>query len=506
VQIADEKVFANNDAELLTNRTRPSIFVAASCDVGKYNNPAVESLGEKLVRGPNGGAVAVISATELAFSYQNAALNLQLDQQLFRRDPGTGQYERSLAEALKIAKVTGVQNNQKYQVMGDAAVRPALPRLWVETSVRDLNGTETTRLPRGSTLELRGQVLDRPGGSPVTLDGLARVLVEDSAPVDTVPDCTLFCGPFGTQFCLEDCSYPFRAAPVFRGDVSVQGGQFQTRFVVPMDAKLGPRGRARGYVELGAGSVVVDGVGSDTLTLEPGSPPAEDREGPRITLSFEGGSTAVRPDALLKVDLADPSGILITGHVPRNGIIVTVDENASQRYEITSSFRYAANSHQSGTASFRLPGLSAGPHRIRVSAADNLAAGISAGDHRSTAVIDFEVADRPTLRVTRALLFPNPVRSGGLGGGGQFVVDAPGDSVNVLLRIYTVSGRAIRTLEYRGGLAQVQIPWDGLDAEGAALARGTYLYKIQVYARDALGRSGGQQRAEAEGKFVVVGR
>ena len=506
VQISDEKVFSSNDAEQLTNRIRPSIFVAASCDVGKYNNPTVESLGEKLIRGLNGGAVAVVSATELAFSYQSAALNLEFDQQLFRRDPGTGQYERSVAEALKIAKVTGVRNNQKYQVMGDAAVRPAFPRLWVETSVQDLNGAETTQLPRGSTLELRGQVLDRPGGSPVTLDGLARLLVEDSAPVDTVPDCTIFCGPFGTPSCLEGCSYRFRAAPIFRGDVSVHGGRFQTRFVVPMDAKLGPRGRARGYVELGAGSLVVDGVGSDTLALEPGSPPPEDREGPRIMLSFVGGSTNVRPDALLKVDLADPNGILITGHVPKNGIIVTVDENSSQRYEITSSFRYAANSYQSGTASFRLPGLSAGPHRIRVGAADNLAAGIAAGDHRSSAMIDFEVTDRPTLRVTRALLFPNPVRSGVAGGGGQFVVDAPGDSVNVLLRIYTVSGRAVRTLEYRGGLAQVQIPWDGLDAEGAALARGTYLYKVQVYARDELGRSDGQQRAAAEGKFVVVGR
>jgi hypothetical protein len=272
-----------------------------------------------------------------------------------------------------------------------------------------------------------------------------------------------------------------------------------------MDSRTGPRGRVRGYVELANGTVVLDGAGSAAFRLDPGTPPPADHEGPRITLSFVSGSNSVRPDAVLKVDLFDPSGILITGHVPQNGIVVTVDEQSAQRYEITSSFRYAANSYQSGTAAFQLPSLAPGPHRIRVSAADNLAAGIAAADHRSSATIDFVVTDTPVLRVTRSLLFPNPVRSGGPGGGGQFVVDAPGDSVNVLLRIYTVTGRAIRTLEFRGGRAQVQIPWNGLDDEGSPLALGTYFFKVQVYGRDPGGGSSDRQRAEAEGRFVVVG-
>ena len=493
IQIADEKVFSAVDATGLTNRTRLSIFVAASCDVGKFDNPNVISLGELLTFNPSGGTVAVVSATEVAFSSQNAALNLQLLQALFERDAGSGRYERPVAEALKIAKVTGVTNNQKYQMMGDAAVRPVLPRLWVEASLQDLNGAPVTALHRGETLELVGRVLDRPGGSVVGFDGLARVLVEDSAPVDTAPECVF------------DCGYRFRAAALFRGDMAVSGGQFRTRFVVPMDAHTGPRGRARGYVEMTGGTVVLDGAGSVAFPLDPGTAPLGDNEGPRIALSFVSGSNSVRPDAVLKVDLFDPSGILITGHVPQNGIVVTIDEQSTQRYEITSTFRYAANSYQGGTATFRLPRLAPGPHRIRVSAADNLAAGIAAADHRSSATIDFEVTDSPVLKVTRSLLFPNPVRSGGLGGGGQFVVDAPGDSVNVLLRIYSVAGRAIRTLEFRGGRAQVQIPWDGLDAEGAPLAQGTYLYKVQVYARDARGGSSDRQRAEAEGRFVVVG-
>jgi hypothetical protein len=214
----------------------------------------------------------------------------------------------------------------------------------------------------------------------------------------------------------------------------------------------------------------------------------------------------VRPDAQLRIDLSDPHGILITGHTVQNGIIVTIDGNSNTRVDVTPSFRYSANSYQTGTAGFTLPGLSPGPHNIRVSAADNLASGINAAQHRSSASIDFEVSALPALTVQRAFLFPNPTRSGGAGGGGRFVIDAPGDSVNVLLHLYTVSGRLIRTLKSFGGQGQIQIPWDGLDQEGDRLANGTYLFMVQVNGREADGSSGARSRAVGQGRVVVVGR
>ncbi|TMQ70519.1 MAG: hypothetical protein E6K80_08275, partial [Candidatus Eisenbacteria bacterium] len=75
------------------NRDRPTIFVAASCDVGKFDSPDVRSLGEHLLFNRHGGAVGVVSATEEALSIQNAELNLILYQRLFGRDPTTGHFE-----------------------------------------------------------------------------------------------------------------------------------------------------------------------------------------------------------------------------------------------------------------------------------------------------------------------------------------------------------------------------------------------------------------------------
>jgi hypothetical protein len=174
--------------------------------------------------------------------------------------------------------------------------------------------------------------------------------------------------------------------------------------------------------------------------------------------------------------------------------------------DITSSFRYQTGSHTAGTASWQLPNLAGGPHTIRVSAADNLAAGLSAAQHRSSATISITVAEAPPLQIVNAYLFPNPARSGGSVSGGQFVVDALGDSVNAMLRIYTASGRMIRSMEFFGRQGQIQIPWDGLDHEGFALANGTYFFRVQINARDAKGESSAQRKAAAEGRFVVLNR
>ena len=492
-KIADESVFLDTDASAATNATRPTVFCAASCDVGKFNNPLVPSLGERLVLNPGGGAVAVVSATELAFSSQNASLNLTLFQQIYQRSAVSGRYYNPIAAGLLAAK-TGSVNSSKYQVMGDAGVRLLLPHQTLVLQLLDADSNAVTSVKRGQVLRVRGDVLDRPGGALVPVNGTADFLVEESAPIDTVPGCT-------GQFCV---TYPWRAASIFRGDAEVQGGHFDFRCVVPVDAVLGPRARVRGYLTGSDGAWDSDGAGQSAFGLAAGSIPTGDVSGPSITLSFPGGSTTVRGDASLRIDLSDPSGILITGNTPQNGVIVTLDENSTLRTDATASFRYATNSYQTGTATYPLGGLAPGPHRLTVSAADNLAGGITAAEHRSSTFIDFVVSDNPTLNVTRAILFPNPTRSGGAGGGGTFVIDVPGDPVNVLLRIYTVSGKLIRSLEFWNGLGQVQIPWDGLDSEGDPLANGTYLFTVHVNPRDADGSSSPSQTARAEGRLVVV--
>src|SRR6185503_819805 len=177
--------------------------------------------------------------------------------------------------------------------------------------------------------------------------------------------------------------YLFSAGPMYHGDVTLKAGHFTGHFVVPLDAAAGTKGRIRAYFSGREAATETDGAGSRPATITTGVPPDDDIEGPRITLSFVGGSTTVRPDATLQINLFDDHGIMTTGHAPQNSIIVTVDDNTTSRSDVTQTFRYAADSYQSGTASFQLPGLAPGAHKVSVQAADNLATGLDAVQHRS---------------------------------------------------------------------------------------------------------------------------
>src|SRR5262249_47945823 len=51
-KLSDESVFLDSDVGTLTNTTQLPVFVAASCDIGKFNDPTVQSLGELLIITP----------------------------------------------------------------------------------------------------------------------------------------------------------------------------------------------------------------------------------------------------------------------------------------------------------------------------------------------------------------------------------------------------------------------------------------------------------------------
>ena len=124
-----------------------------------------------------------------------------------------------------------------------------------------------------------------------------------------------------------------------------------------------------------------------------------------------------------------------------------------------------------------------------------------AARHRSKATLQFSVSGNPSLRIVKTFAFPNPIRAGTPV---RIVVDAQGGPVNCLVRTYTVSGRLVRTLKAFGGLGQMQIPWDGLDDRGGALANGVYLYRVQINGQESDGTSSPTQIASTDGRIVVV--
>ncbi len=127
---------------------------------------------------------------------------------------------------------------------------------------------------------------------------------------------------------------------------------------------------------------------------------------------------------------------------------------------------------------FEMPEQEPGPHTLTLRAWD-------VANNASTATLDYYVEPDGELALRNVYNYPNPTT-----GPTRFVFEhnqAPGTVASVQVRIYTLSGRPVRTLDATDALPEgiltgslVQIPWDGRDEDFDELATGIYLYKVRV--------------------------
>jgi len=77
--------------------------------------------------------------------------------------------------------------------------------------------------------------------------------------------------------------------------------------------------------------------------------------------------------------------------------------------------------------------------------------------------------------ITNLYNFPNPMKSET-----SFLFDLEGYEADYIfkIRIYAVSGRIIREIDFTARPGNNQIQWDGKDNDGEYIANGTYLYKL----------------------------
>jgi hypothetical protein len=125
-----------------------------------------------------------------------------------------------------------------------------------------------------------------------------------------------------------------------------------------------------------------------------------------------------------------------------------------------------------------LPEQTPGPHTLRVTAWD-------VANNATTVELRYVVSTSEGLALRNVLNYPNPTP-----GRTRFVFEhnqPPGTPARVQLRLFTLAGRPLLTLDGEAALpggvlpaGLVQIPWDGLDEDLDPLATGIYLYRVRV--------------------------
>src|SRR5262249_29774493 len=190
-KMADENAFIISDVPSLTNADKLTFVIAASCDVGKFDDPVIVGLGEALVKSASGGAIATLSSSDIAYATLNSSLNQELFRQLFKPSPDG--YDVTLGQSVFLIKrrIDAAENDRKYTLQGDPGTRLGTPHLDVRLALFDDESGEALvdSLPRGRRVRVEAEVHTSHDTTSsivaANYQGTATVLITDSAPVDT---------------------------------------------------------------------------------------------------------------------------------------------------------------------------------------------------------------------------------------------------------------------------------------------------------------------------------
>ena len=491
--LGDEEYLTEDLVASLDNADRLPVWVTATCSFGKFDIADFQSLAERVLLRPGGGGVAMLTTVRLVYtsaspdSGNNFGLNLELTEQMLVRD-ADGRPSR-LGDALYRTKNTAVgasTNNRKFNLLGDPAMRLGLPE-------RELAVEAPDALRAFSEATVTGQVLGLDGQPDPTYQGEVDVTVFDAERVVELPE---------GACCYTGGRYRDRTDRIYSGRASVSGGRFSTTFLVPQDISYS--GLPSRIVAYAVGRDGSDGAGQTaqaTVSAEAGARP-NDQTGPEISLFLndstfvDGGVTG--PEGTLVARLQDASGINTVGAGVGHELLLTLDGNAAQALDVGRFYTGDLDTYRSGTVRVPLPRLAPGEHTATLTAWDAL-------NNASTATVRFVVVDEG-LQVTSVLPYPNPTA-----GPARFFVEhnqPAGTSARVQLRIYTLAGRPVRTIDGAEALPDgflpsrsFQISWDGRDDDLDRLGSGVYLVRLRLETDDP---AGGTRVAERVDRLAII--
>ena len=478
--LAQERVLSISDIINWRNYDNLTLLMTATCSFTGYDDPAFTTAGEEAFLNQRGGAIALMTTVRAVFASQNAALTRQAMSALYT--PVNGTYP-TLGEAIMRAKnnYSGSNitiNSRKFTLIGDPAQHLAIPdlRYHAVTNMVDTNQVaagRTDTLRALQRVQISGEVRLNDGSLANDYTGILYPTIFDKK----VQTTTLGQDPGSFPY-----DYDVRKNVIFRGRTRVTQGQFSFEFIIPKDINYTfGRGKISYYLAPDQGQQ--DGSGSFEDIVIGGNIEGSiaDDEGPEIdvfmnTEDFVFGSIT-DPDPTLLVLLEDDFGINVVGNSIGHDLEAILDEDTQNSILLNDFFETELGDFTRGRVRFPLEDLEEGRHTLRIKAWD-------VANNSAEGYTEFVVSESSELALRHVLNYPNPFTDRTCF---QFDHNYANQELRVLVQIFTVSGRLVKTIERQmfsdGAIRQDDcIEWDGLDDFGNRLARGVYLYKVRVQA------------------------
>lgn len=479
---AQERILNISDITSWENFDRQPLFMTATCSFTGYDDAGFTTAGEKVILNERGGAVALMTTVRAVYASLNAELTEEALEELFNRQGG----DRipTLGDAILRAKnafsgSTFTTNSRKFALIGDPAQHLNIPQYRVQTTLLDgqpVAQVENDTIGALQKVEIQGNIVNAAGQLIDDFNGVIFPSVFDK-PVTI--------STLGQDNGSRVFDFKIQRNIIFKGRATVNNGRFSFTFVVPKDINY-RYGTGKISYYASDPDQMLDAAGSyEQITIGGTNPNAfRDDQGPLVEVFMNtpdfvfGGVTNDAPTLLVK--LSDDNGINVVGNSIGHDLEAVLDEDTQNSLLLNDFYESELDDFTRGEVRYPLARLEPGLHSIRVKAWD-------VANNSAEGYTEFVVANSEEVALEYVLNYPNPFTDFTCF---QFDHNLINQEIDVLIHIYTVSGRLVKTLEKRlfsdGAIRQDNcISWDGRDDFGDPLARGVYLYQVKVQSAGA---------------------
>ncbi|HCP93632.1 MAG TPA: hypothetical protein DIU05_06330 [Bacteroidetes bacterium] len=485
---ASERILNTDDIQRWSNGNKLPLFVTATCEFSRFDDPARTSAGEMVLLNPNGGGIALFTTVRLVSSGSNYSLNTYFYNRV-GFDSASALTPIRIGEILRLTKndyLSSDKNERNFTLLGDPAIFLAYPQNRVQTtSINNQNVSTTVDTLRAlAKVSISGKITDLQSNTLSNFNGIIYPTVYDKPSTYRT---------IGNNLGSPQTNFTMQNNVIYRGKASVVNGLFSFTFVVPKDIsyEIG-----YGKISYAADNGTTDAIGyydniivgttSDTIS--------PDNIGPEMKLYLNdeqfvyGGVTNENPTLIVK--LKDDNGINITGRGVGRDISMVLNDNITKNVALNEYYQAKTDSYQEGEVRFKMKDLPQGKNMLKTRAYDVY-------NNSSDAMLEFVVANSQEMALQHVLNYPNPFTTNTTF---HFDHNKAGEAIKVQVQIFTISGKLIKTLQtdaVTSGNHFDQLQWDGRDDFGDNIGKGVYIYKVKV-------KSNTGKSAEEFQKMVIL--
>ncbi|MCC5946652.1 MAG: type IX secretion system sortase PorU [Bernardetiaceae bacterium] len=458
---ASEEILQTPQISRWNNLTNMPLFITATCEFGRYDNPNVNSGGELAMLNPRGGAISLLTTTRPVYSNTNYLLARNFYTKILEPLP-SGEMPR-LGDVIRRTKNKNPRvENRNFALLGDPSLRIAYPQEQVVVRSMRVNGTQSQQITAKGHVVIEGEV-QHMGNRIADFNGTVTL--------------RLFDNPVTVRTLGDDAppiEFPELQTVLFRGTATVEAGRFRVEFYAPKNIEYKAE-RSKISFYAAHNTQIRDAHGYQDVFVGGSSEPAPPiNEMPTVKLymdseAFQHGGR-VRSSAVLIADFETEYGMDISGlGIGQNIEAVLNDE---QIFVLNEYYFAEQDNFRKGRVLFPLSDLPTGRHRLKVSGWDVMS-------NYTEAEIEFVVENDPVE--VKVVSYPNPFSERTQI---RITHNRAGEDIEVSGRVYNAKGQLVRNLRnlfVRNSSESFELmSWDGREQSGAALPNGMYILRIQI--------------------------